>query len=207
MSDLKQDDAALMRLIAQADADALTELYGRYNRLVFSMALAVVGDQATAAEITLDVFVRVWQRADTYRPEQARVSTWLIAITRHHAIDVLRRQKSRPETNTVNWNGLLTHNLSGTHDLEEDVTLTLQRQRVRTAVAQLPPEQQQVLWLAYFQGYSHQQIADELKQPLGTVKTRIRLGMQKLRQLLVEEQPSPDQSDRSPTTYFNDRNT
>ena len=206
MSDPKQDDAALMRLIAQADADALTELYGRYNRLVFSVALAVVGDQATAAEITLDVFVRVWQRANTYRPEQARVSTWLMAITRHHAVDVLRRQKSRPEGNSVHWNGLLPQNPSISHDLEEDVALTLQREQVRTAVAQLPIEQQQVLLLAYFKGYSHQQIADELKQPLGTVKTRIRLGMQKLRQLLVEERPSPDQSERPATAYYNDKN-
>lgn len=196
-----------MRLIAQADAEALTALYGRYNRLVFSVALAVVGEQATAAEITLDVFVRVWQRAGTYRPDQARVSTWLIAITRHHAIDVLRRQKIRPESSSVNWDGLVAANTTISYQLEEDVALALQRQQVRAALAQLPVEQQQALILAFFKGYSHREIAAALQQPLGTVKTRIRLAMQKLRQLLVEERPSPHTSDSVATTYFNDENS
>lgn len=185
MADAKQDDVTLMRLIATGRTEALSELYDRYHRLVFSLALAIVGDQAIAGEIMLDVFTRIWQRAGTYRAEQAKVTTWMTAITRHHAIDVLRRQHARLDMHSISWDSLSPQ--ATAYNPEEDVELALQRERVWIAVAQLPQKQQQVLALAYFKGYSHYQIAELLKLPLGTVKTRIRLAMQKLRQLLKEE--------------------
>jgi RNA polymerase sigma-70 factor, ECF subfamily len=201
-----QDDVSLIHSMAQGQTGALSELYDRYNRLVFGLALAVVGDRAIAGEITLDVFTRIWQRAGTYRAGRARVTTWMTAITRHHAIDVLRRQNARPEANSVRWEDLAVEAQSTGRDLEAGVELALQQKRVRAAVAQLPPDQRQALALAFFKGYTHLQIAKVLQQPLGTVKTRIRLGMQKLRQLLREEQPPPDQSDRASAAYLNDEN-
>jgi len=187
MKELKPDDASLIARIAQAQAEALNRLYDRYNRLVYSVALAIVGDRAVAEEVTLDVFVQVWQRAGTYRPEQAQVRTWLIAITRHHAIDILRMQKSRPEANAVIWNEDSVPDGQSAHGLEEGVQLSIQRERVRQMVAELPAEQREALVLAYFRGYTQSQIAEVLKQPLGTIKTRIRLAMQKLRKLLEED--------------------
>lgn len=187
MKELKPDDASLIALIAQAQTDALNKLYERYNRLVFSVAMAIVADRAVAEEVTLDVFVQVWQRASTYRPEQAQVRTWLIAITRHHAIDILRMQKSRHEANTVNLDEISTSDGPPAHGLEEGVQLSIQRKRVREMVAQLPANQREALVLAYFRGYTQSQIAEALKQPLGTIKTRIRLAMQKLKQLLEED--------------------
>src|ERR1044071_7339713 len=89
------DDEKLIRLIAQMQEGALAHLYDRYNRLVFSLAFAIVNDRATAEEITLDVFMRVWQKAETYRADQAKVSTWLTHIARNHSIDVLRRRAVR----------------------------------------------------------------------------------------------------------------
>jgi len=183
----KSDDASLIKLIARSKMDAFRELYDRYNLLVFSVAFAIVGDRAIAEEITLDVFVRVWQQAKTYRPERAKVSTWLVAITRHHAIDILRSKKSHPEAGGLDWEISSLQNGFAQHDPEEQMELSLQRERIREALAQLPAEQRQALALAYFRGYSHTQIAEALKQPLGTIKTRIRLGMQKLRQLLKED--------------------
>jgi RNA polymerase sigma-70 factor (ECF subfamily) len=183
----KPDDASLIEQIARARKDALSELYDRYNRLVFSVAYAILGDRAIAEEVTLDVFVRVWQRAKTYQPERAKVSTWLVAITRHHAIDILRRKKSHPEESSLDWDIASLQNGFALHNPEEDTNLALQQERVREALTQLPAEQRQALVLAYFKGYSHTQIAEALKQPLGTVKTRIRLAMQKLRQLLKED--------------------
>ena len=197
-----QDDAALMRLIAQGQSDALAELYDRYHRLVFAVALAVVGDQGTAGEIMVDVFTRAWQRAGSYRAEQAKVTTWLTAVTRHHAIDVLRRQSARPEGHLVRWDEMTPP--AEANDLEARVELSLQRERVRLAVAQLPADQQEVLGLAYFKGYSHQQIAEQLRQPLGTVKTRIRLAMQKLRYLLASERPPVDESEQPSPAYYKD---
>lgn len=187
MKELKPDDASLIALIAKAQTDALNRLYDRYNRLVFSVALAMLGDHAVAEEVTLDVFVQVWQRASTYRPEQAKVRTWLIAITRHHAIDILRMQKSRVEENIVNWDKVSLQNGPPAHGLEENVQISLQRKHVREALADLPADQREALVLAYFRGYTQSQIAEALKQPLGTVKTRIRLAMQKLKKLLEED--------------------
>ena len=181
------DDAALIERIARAQKDAFSELYDRYNRLVFSIAYAILRDRAITEEVTLDVFVRVWQRAKTYRPERAKVSTWLAAITRHQAIDILRRKKSHPQAGSLDWEVVSLPNGLATRAPEERTELALQRERVRDALAQLPDEQRQALALAYFRGYSHTQIAEALKQPLGTIKTRIRLGMQKLRQLLKED--------------------
>ena len=180
----KVDDIQLLRLIAQAQTEALDELFDRYNRLVFSVALAIVGDRGTAEEITLDVFVQVWKRAGTYQQDRAKVSTWLIAITRHHSIDILRWQKSRPETDSLDWEGISLNNGPVVHNLEEKVELSLQRDRVRKALSQLPDEQRETLIMAYFKGYTQSQISEALGQPLGTIKTRIRLGMQKLRKLL-----------------------
>ena len=181
------DDIHLIKLIAQSRNDAFNELYERYNRLVFSVAFAIVGDRSAAEEITLDVFVQVWQRAASYRPELAKVSTWLIAITRHHAIDTLRWQKSRPEANSVNWEDRSLQDGPLIHNLEEQIESTLKKEQVRKAVAQLPAEQREALALAYFKGYTQSQISAALKQPLGTIKTRIRLAMQKLRKLLDED--------------------
>jgi RNA polymerase sigma-70 factor (ECF subfamily) len=182
------DDETLIKLIARTHTDALSELYDRYSRLAFSLALNLVGDYATAEEITLDVFARVWEKAGTYRPDQAKVSTWLTSITRYRAIDVLRRRGSRPEQHSVSWAEVSPDAMVSTDGLEEAAHLSMQRQRVRAAIAELPSDQKQVLALAYFEGYTHRQIAEALNQPLGTVKTRIRLAMQKLRQMLQDEQ-------------------
>jgi RNA polymerase sigma-70 factor (ECF subfamily) len=148
----------------------------------------MVGDRATAEEITLDVFTRVWEKAATYRAEQARVNTWLTGITRNHSIDVLRRRGSRPDQYSLSWAELSPGAVPGGSNPEEVTQLSLQRARVRAAIAQLPADQRQALALAYFKGYTHRQIAEALDQPLGTVKTRINLAMQKLRQILQDEQ-------------------
>ena len=178
------DDDGLIRLIAHADAGALDALYDRYNRLVFGLALNTVGDRSTAEEITQDVFVRVWERAGQYRVEQAKVSTWLTSIARHRAIDMLRRRGSRAESHSVAWDDLSPGAEPSVGGPDEETQLNLERRRVRTALAALPDEQKQVLALAYFRGYTQTEIAASLGQPLGTVKTRMRLGMQKLRIIL-----------------------
>jgi RNA polymerase sigma-70 factor (ECF subfamily) len=183
----KLDDATLIRLIEREHTEALSVLYDRYSRLVFSLAWHLLGDQATAEEVTLDVFTRVWEKAGMYRADKAKVSTWLTSIARYHAIDILRRQGSRPEHNSVAWTEVTSDALLSADGPEEATELTLQRQRVHAAIAELPADQQQALALAYFSGLTHREIADKLGEPLGTVKTRIRLAMQKLRQTLKDE--------------------
>jgi RNA polymerase sigma-70 factor, ECF subfamily len=198
------DDVTLLELMAQDQTEALCALYDRYNRLVFSLALAVVADRATADDITLDVFTRLWQQASAYQFSKGTVTTWMTAITRHLAIDVLRRQQARPEGQSARWQEEKAAGPTLARLTEEGAEQALQRQRVRAAVAQLPLEQRQALALAYFEGLTHAEIAEALQQPLGTVKTRIRLAMQKLRHLLRDEQPRVEQSKRAVEAYHHD---
>jgi len=180
-------DETLIRLIAQSQEQALAQLYDRYHRRIYSFVLAIVYDPMTAEEITLDVFVRIWQKAGTYRAEQARVSTWLISIARHHAIDVLRRRVGTANHLTILWEESISHVEPSGSDTQELAEFALQREHVHAALAKLSPEQKQALVLAYFGGYTQQQIAELLAQPLGTIKTRIRLALLKLREFLDQE--------------------
>ena len=181
------DDFTLIQRIVQRDEAALSALYDRYGRLVFSVAVGVVQNQETAEEVTLDIFTRAWDKAHTYDPKQAKVSTWLTRMARNLAIDRLRREKVRPFHHSVQWSDAATQSATEGNQPETAVHLNIEQARVRTAVTALPPAQQEALSLAYFQGYSHSEIAQTLNQPLGTVKGRIRAAMQKLRTLLADE--------------------
>lgn len=181
------DDETLLRLIARSHENALSVLYDRYSRLVYSVALNALSDSARAEEVTQDVFVRVWEKAETFRAEQGRVATWLAGITRNRSIDVFRRGQARHENLNISWEESESFNPPAPQDVEAEVDLAQRQRRVRWAVTQLPVEQKQALGMAYFYGLSHPEIAQALGEPLGTIKTRIRLGMQKLRQLLQAE--------------------
>jgi RNA polymerase sigma-70 factor (ECF subfamily) len=184
------DDEALLRLIIHQQTEALGVLYDRYSRLVFSLALQMMGDVTAAEEITQDVFFRVWEKAHTYRADQARVSTWITSITRYRSIDLLRRRGTRPDYASLAWDDLpmnLTPVAEG--DPEDMTELSQLQMRVRDAIATLPVEQKKVLALAYFKGLTQSEIAELLGDPLGTVKTRIRAGMQKLKDMLKDDFP------------------
>jgi len=197
----RYDDERLISLIAQLQAGALDQLYDRYNRPIFSLALMIVGDRATAEEITLDVFMRVWQKAGSYRADQARVSTWLTHIARHHAIDVLRRRAVRLDQSALSWDEITSGAPLPAQNPGELAEQSLRRERIHAAIARLPADQKQALMLAYFGGYTQTQIAEALKQPLGTIKTRLRLAMQKLRDFLHDEQEPGDKSAQAVNTY------
>lgn len=182
------NDERLISLIIQSRQEALAELYERYHRWVFGLALFIVEDHATAEEITLDVFMRVWQKASSYDVQRAKVSTWLAHIARHHAIDILRHRAARVDFRAHSWDELSRPVV----DLQQNplvlTEISLRRKRILAALSCLPKEQRQVVVLAYFGGYSQQEIAEMLQQPLGTTKTRIRLALRKLRVILKEEQ-------------------
>jgi RNA polymerase sigma-70 factor (ECF subfamily) len=180
------EDIDLIRAIQNRHESALGELYDRYGRLVYSLAVRMVGEHNLAEEITQDVFVLVWHKAYTYQPDLGKVATWLTSMARNRTIDMLRRQKVRPEGHRAEWtDGTAADQLD--LKLETQVEHEQGVRRLHAAMASLPPEQLKVVAMAYFGGLSHQEIADALGDPLGTVKTRLRLGMQKLRTLLVDE--------------------
>jgi RNA polymerase sigma-70 factor (ECF subfamily) len=179
----KQDDENLLHLIARAHPDALSELYDRYGRLVFSVAYQATSDPNLAEEITQDTFLRVWQRAESYHAQTGKVATWLASIARHRAIDLYRRKQARSEGHATALEDMPDFELvDETLGLEASLEIEQSRQQVRQALSQLPVEQRQVLALAYLRGLTQEQIAQALQLPLGTVKTRLRLGMQKMRQ-------------------------
>ncbi len=177
-------DEELIVLAARQESWALAELYDRYSRLVFSLALQMLRDRAASEEIVQEVFTKVWRAAHDYAPDRGRFSSWLISITRHQCIDELRRCRVRPTTESVDEAPYLE--LAGDDDPAEDAAQSLECARVRQALAQLPEEQRRMIELAFLEGLTHQEIAAHCSIPLGTVKTRIRLGMEKLKDLLRE---------------------
>ena len=205
IDDAQYDDERLISLIAQSREDALSQLYDRYSYLVFSIALAIVDDRSTAEEITLDVFVRVWQKSGSYRADRAKVRTWLTHIARHHAIDVLRRQSTKLDSYTISWDGVSSSATLSAQDPQELTELSQRREHVRAAISRLPEDQKQALALAYYGGLTQLEIAEALKQPLGTIKTRLRLAMQKLCDLLQDEQELVDTSIEAVPAYSMNR--
>ncbi len=180
-------DETLIHLIARSQENALSELYDRYSRLVYSVALNTLSDPARAEEVTVDVFERVWEKARTYHAEQGRVVNWLTSIARHRSIDLFRQARSHHEDLQLTWQEAEVIDLPDGLNVEWEVDLLQREQRIRKAIAQLPAEQKLVVGMAFFQGLSHPEIAEQLGEPLGTVKTRIRLAMQKLRIMLEDE--------------------
>ena len=179
-SDTKVSDQALLERIAGRDAHALADLYDRFAPVALALAARILGDRSEAEDVLQVVFTRVWQEAGRYDPAKGSAASWLLAWVRNGAIDRLRRRDAlrRAALHTAD------HAPSGHVDDASHLDLSAERDRVARAVAELPPDQRQVIELAYFEGMSQTQIAQRLGEPLGTVKTRIRLGMNKLRQAL-----------------------
>lgn len=175
-----------MRRLFYQDRHAFEAIFDRYGDLVYSTALRVLRDAHLAEDISQEIFVRLWRKPESYVAERGRFLTWLISVTRNRAVDEARARgrRQRYETGSPEGQELPA---GDTIDPGLNAQLAEQRRIVRAAVAELPPEQRQVIELAYFGGLTQQEISERLTQPLGTVKTRIRLGMQKLRAALAPE--------------------
>jgi RNA polymerase sigma-70 factor (ECF subfamily) len=184
-------DEELVARISERDRLALTAIYNRYGTLVFSLVVRILGEGMAAEEATQDAFLALWRRADHYSVERGRLLSWLLTIARNRAIDELRRHRGLIETSE------LPEQAPDQPGLEE---VSLRRVQVRRALAALPKLQRQVIDLAYFSGMTQQEIADYLRTPLGTIKTRMRLGLQRLR-LLLEEEEEAVEGDVAPAVH------
>jgi len=179
-----KEDVMLVERIARGDAEALGDLYDRYGRVAFGMLYRMLPGPEAAEEVAQDAFHAVWRRAGSFRPERGAVRTWLLAICRNAAID-WRRTRGKRNEREVSMDS--AGELLAEGKVDERVLDALAAERVRKAVAELPAEQRDVLSLAFWGGYSQSEIAARTNTPLGTVKSRVRLGMTKLRQRLVDE--------------------
>jgi len=174
----------LIREIANRDQNAMARLYDETSPIVYSLAQRVLGNPSDAEEVTLDVYSQIWRTADRYTSDRGTVFAWIVSIGRSRAIDHLRSRRNRAWTSEPLGEGnAIRDEAAGPDRLSE---LSQQRQRVRAALALLPPEQRKPIELAFFSGMSHSELAEHLGEPLGTIKTRVRSGMLKLRNALGE---------------------
>lgn len=190
-------DADLITLVTQGNQGALEVLYERYSRAVYSFSLRIVGDAQVAEEILQEVFVRAWQQGGSYQSARGSLITWLLSITHNLSIDEVRRRKRRPQkADSEEPETILASLPDEGSDVEEEVWLSSLRVSIQDALLQLPAAQREAIELAYFQGLTQREIADTLGEPLGTIKTRMRLGMLKLREQLgpvVSERAEPNE--------------
>lgn len=172
-----------MRQVAEGDRAAFLQIYDRYAPKVFGLAVRMLGDKMAAEEVAQDAFVRLWTRARNFTPSRGKLIAWLLTITRHLALDKIRLDSRRPQlADLTSWEDAREYLADPDSETEEARWAGL-----RFAVRELPFEQGQAIALAYYQGMSHRQIAESLSLPIGTVKTRIRLGMEKLRRQWLED--------------------
>jgi RNA polymerase sigma-70 factor, ECF subfamily len=174
------DDVALLKAIAGKDEKAVSELYDRYRVVLFGLLVRILNNREEAEDVLQELFLQVWHRAADYDPNRGRPFTWLVTLARSRAIDRLRSVASRERVANESAREV-TEEVS---DAVADAVRSEQRGIVTSALSQLPEEQQKALVLAYFDGLTQSEIADRLGAPLGTVKTRMRAGMMKLREVL-----------------------
>ena len=181
-------DADLIGRAAEGDARALEVLYDRYSRVVFSFALRIVGDRQLAEELLQEVFFRAWQQGGAFNAGRGTFITWLLSITHNMAIDEVRKRQRRPQKADSEEPETILAAMADTSsgaDVEDEVWLGALRETITGALDALPAPQREAIELAYYQGLTQREIAEQLGEPLGTIKTRMRLGIQKLRDALA----------------------
>jgi len=181
-------DEELLALVIRRQEHALGQLYDRYGRLVYTIALRITGDRQTAEEVVQDVFQNIWQAAGSFQSGIGQFSSWLLGIARHRAIDATRSKRERARTREQTLD--TSFPISDGSDIERDVAQSMLRDTVRAALQELPTSQRQAVELAYYGELTRVEIAERLGEPLGTIKTRLRLGLIKLRDLLRQVEDS-----------------
>jgi len=182
-----RSDEQLLARIGRGDSSALGTLYDCYAATLYSLGVRMLGDTQAAEELVQEVLLRVWRQATSYRKERGAPATWIFGIARNLAIDELRRRGTRPQA-TVDDAEVQIAQLESGDDPAEQAYQQMQRDEVVRALGQLPSTQRRVLELAYYSGLSQSEIAAQLGDPLGTVKTRMRSGLQRLRTLLSRDE-------------------
>lgn len=179
------DDEVLITRVARRDSSALEHLYDRYARVVYATALRMLRNTEMAEDIVQETFWRVWRRSASFAVGRGQVAGWIFGIAHNLCIDELRRQRSRPITvQSEREDQAMFEQPDEQNDVVGEAIARERRRMILRALAQIPPEQREVLELAYFGGLSQSEIAQRLNSPIGTVKTRTRLALQKMRDLL-----------------------
>lgn len=187
-------DEAVVALVARSDELALAELYDRFGRVAYGLALRVLRDEKLAEDAVQEGFLAVWRNADRFVPERGKASTWVLTLVHRRAVDLVRREDRRRAE------PLSEKTETGrSESAEDDAWLRFERERVQSALKQLPDQQREALELAYYGGFSQSELAERLGQPVGTIKSRMFSGLARLRELLAE--PGHGEAAWKPTPY------
>ena len=173
-------DEALVALAARSEQSALAELYDRYGRPAYGLALRVLRDEALAEDAVQEAFLALWRTAARFVPERGKASTWILTLVHRRAVDLVRREERRRADPLDNVPEPRRRRAA----VDEEAWLRLQRERVQGALKQLPDQQREALELAYYGGFTQSELAERLGQPLGTIKSRMFMGLSRLRELL-----------------------
>jgi RNA polymerase sigma factor (sigma-70 family) len=178
-------DEALVALVARADESALAELYDRCGRMAYGLAFRIVRDDRLAEDAVQEAFMSVWRTAAAFRAERAKASTWILTLVHRRAVDLVRREERRRADPLDDASREAATNVSA----EDSAWLGFERERVQTALRELPDNQREALELAYYGGYSQSELAERLGVPLGTIKSRMFAGLTRMRELLDDGAP------------------
>ncbi len=188
-------DEAVVALTARSDEVALAELYDRFGRTAFGLALRVLRDESLAEDAVQEAFLGVWRGASRFIPERAKASTWIMTLVHRRAVDLVRREERRRTDQLPEDGGEGAGPSAG-----EEAWLRLERERVQAALRLLPDQQREAIELAYYGGFTQSELAERLGEPLGTVKSRMFTGLARLRELLEQPQDGETWTTREPTT-------
>ena len=172
-------DEALVALAARSEQSALAELYDRFGRPAYGLALRILRDEGLAEDAVQDAFLALWRTAPRFVPERGKASTWILTLVHRRAVDLVRREERRRTD-------VLEHapEPASKETVDEAAWLRLQRERVQEALRKLPDQQREAIELAYYGGFTQSELAERLGQPLGTIKSRMFMGLARLRELL-----------------------
>jgi RNA polymerase sigma-70 factor (ECF subfamily) len=173
-------DEALVLLAARSEQTALGELYDRYGRPAYGLALRVLRDESLAEDAVQEAFLSLWRTAARFVPERGKASTWILTLVHRRAVDLVRREELRRAESLDETQ----EPKDGAGGADEEAWLRLQRERVQEALQQLPDQQREALELAYYGGFTQSELAERLGQPVGTIKSRMFAGLARLRELL-----------------------
>jgi RNA polymerase sigma factor (sigma-70 family) len=185
-------DEAVVALVARSEDTALAELYDRFGRVAYGVALRVLRDEKLAEDAVQEGFLAAWRSAERFMPERGKASTWLLTLVHRRAVDLVRREDRRRAEALGD-----DVELAPSDSAEDDAWLRFERERVQAALSQLPDQQREALELAYYGGFSQSELAERLGQPVGTIKSRMFTGLARLRELLAE--PGAGETSWKPT--------
>jgi len=179
-------DEVLLSAVARGAVWAMEILYERYSRILYSLAYRMVADHQIAEDLSQDAFLAVWRRATSYSPQSGAARSWIVSIMHHRTIDYLRSVRRRSVLKEATWEEVERDERTAFPDAWDEAWQNIQSAKIREALMKPPTEQRMVIELAYFQGWTHSEIAEGCQIPLGTVKARMRLGLTRLKRVVEE---------------------